>query len=165
MKVLEPNVVAVEALEPGTLIYCPALGDGKLCVAASYEGQDGAATLLVALSDPNDSDAAASLSEPFEVAHVSGPVVEVEGYVAKAVLSTALGEYRRGEAAAISAGGALYAVVRGRHQHMAQFLCLSSGRLTSTLGARRLGFQSWRIVAEDDVEDVLWTSGSAASAS
>lgn len=138
----------------GSLLYYPDLGDGLLCVSARYDGELGAATMIVPLSGRAASPYAL---QPVRAELLSGRAVLVEGAKAEVDLSAAT---RFDNAVAFADNNGTYIRLRSERPMMVSMQCLQldDGIIRSHPPTAGMGFERWRIVMEEDPSEELWNS-------
>lgn len=151
----KPQVIThVEELPAGSLLYCPELGDGVLCISAKYEGHQGRSSMIIPLAGK---DGCSFAFQTIRVENLSQQVVVVEGVRAEVDLSTATNfEY----AIAYIAKDGTYIRLRSERPMvgMRQFLRLDDGVLCHSPPFSSIGFMRWWIASENDPSEVLWDS-------
>jgi hypothetical protein len=144
----------VEDLPAGSLLYCPELGDGVLCISANYDGHQGRSSMIIPLAGK---DGCSFALQTFRVENLSQQVVVVEGVRAEVDLSTATNFEH---AVAYLAKDGTYIRLRSERPmiRMHQCLRLEDGVICHSPPFSSIGFTRWWIASENDPSEVLWDS-------
>lgn len=151
----KPQIIKnVEELPAGSLLYCPELGDGVLCISANYDGHPGRSSMIIPLSGKANFTFAL---QTIRVENLARQVVLVEGVRAEVDLSTAT-DFEH----AVAHVGRDGTYIRLRAERpmigMRQCLRLEDGIIRSSPPSGSVGFTRWWIASEDDPSEVLWDS-------
>lgn len=147
-------IMNVEEIPAGSLLYCPELGDGILCIAANYHGHPGRSSMLIPLSGVAKYNFA---FQTIRVENLSERVVLTEGFRAEVDLSSTT---NLDHATAHVAKDGTYIRLRSERPviGMRQCLRLEDGIIYSYPPMASVGFTRWWIASEDDPNEVLWDS-------